>query len=242
MTLTEKAYLALRQDIVRGELEPDQPLRMAALSKRYDMGFSPIREALSRLHAERLVLLAPLRGFTVAPLSIEEMWDTVNLRILIECEALRLAIQKGGDSWEAGVVSTLHALTLQWLRRTGAADETLWELERRHHLFHSQLISACGSPRMLESAERLYFDTERYRLPMLLARGVDKVRDIQAEHTAIADATIGRKSDLATSLLAAHYRLTAESIEHQAKLARGLGNQRRAGSKGTGTPRLKATA
>ncbi len=212
-TLTEKAYEALRQDIVRGTLKPGQQLRMAELSAQYQMGFSPLREALSRLQAEGLTVLAPLRGFTVATLSISEMWDTVNLRILIESEALKLSMQHGGDDWEAGIVSTLHALTLQYERHSGADKLAIWELESRHHAFHMALVSACGSPRMLNLIERLYVDTERYRIPILLQSVPHRVRNIQKEHTEIADAVLARKSELAIQKLVAHYQLTACSIE-----------------------------
>ena len=216
MTLAEKAYFALRHDIVRGTWTPKQALKMAILSKHYDMGFSPIREALSRLQAEGLVSLVPLRGFTVAALSLDEMWDTVNLRILIETEAFRLSIKNGKDEWEAGIVSSLHALTLQSQRAASSDDDALWELERRHHAFHKQLISACGSPRMIDYFERLYVDTERYRIPLLLMGGSGKKRNIQGEHSKIAEAAIARNGEAACKLLAEHYRLTAETIERQA--------------------------
>jgi GntR family transcriptional regulator, carbon starvation induced regulator len=212
-TLTEKAYEALRQDIVRGTLKPGQQLRMAELSAQYQMGFSPLREALSRLQAEGLTVLAPLRGFTVATLSISEMWDTINLRILIECEALRLSMQKGGDDWEAGIVSTLHALMRQYERNSGSENLAVWELESRHHAFHMQLVSACGSPRMLKLIEQLYVDTERYRIPILLQSTPHRGRNIQEEHTAIADAVLACQSESAIQKLVEHYRLTALAIE-----------------------------
>ena len=75
MTLAEKAYDALRHDIIRGELPPGRPLRLSDLSERYEMGFSPLREALNRLQAERLVTAESLRGFRVAPLSLDELLD-----------------------------------------------------------------------------------------------------------------------------------------------------------------------
>lgn len=212
-TLTEKAYEALRQDIVRGTLKPGQQLRMAELSAQYQMGFSPLREALSRLQAEGLTVLAPLRGFTVATLSISEMWDTINLRILIECEALKLSMQHGGDDWEAGIVSTLHALMLQYERQSGVDNFAVWELESRHHAFHMQLVSACGSPRMLKLIEQLYVDTERYRIPILLQSTPHRGRNIQEEHSDIAEAVLARNTEMAIQKLVEHYRLTAFAIE-----------------------------
>lgn len=212
MTLAEKAYAGLRQDIVTGALRPGQPLRMAQLSERYDMGFSPLREALNRLQAERLVTSVALKGFSVAPLSMDEMWDATNTRILIETRALRLSIEQGGDDWEAGIVAALHALLLQAGRGAGeGADPAL--LETRHLAFHRALISACGSGWLMEFFQRLYVESERYRHPMLQMRGAGRGRDIQAEHEALARAALDRNADLACALLTDHYRRTAQAIE-----------------------------
>lgn len=210
MTLAEKAYDALRHDIIRGELAPGRPLRLSDLSERYDMGFSPLREALNRLHAERLVTAESLRGFRVAPLSLDELHDAVNVRIKVECDALRASIKLGDDGWAAGIVSALYALNLQ-VGRTGA-DADIWTLEARHYAFHRALLAACNSPWTLEFFERLYAATERYRIPTLLAAANPAGRDVQAEHSALAEATLARDTDKAAALLEAHYRRTADYL------------------------------
>ena len=81
---------------------------MRALRQRYGLSFSPLREALMRLQSERLVLSTALRGFSVAPLSREEIEDATETRILIEsergvrscesciAEAAALIAQRGG--------------------------------------------------------------------------------------------------------------------------------------------------
>jgi DNA-binding GntR family transcriptional regulator len=216
MTLAEKAYDSLRRDIVSGALKPGAPLRMAQLSERYEMGFSPLREALNRLQAERLVTSVALKGFSVAPLSMEEMWDATNTRILIEARALRLSIEGGDDTWEAGIVGSLHALLLQAARGT-ATEEDARALETRHHAFHKSLLSACGSGWLMEFFQRLYVESERYRHPTLTPRAGEPLRDvprdIHAEHEALAKATLARDADLACALLADHYRRTAQRLE-----------------------------
>ena len=95
-TLSEQMYRRLRADIVKGVLRPEQPLRLDALKKTYAAGFSPLREALTRLQAERLVTSVPLKGIVVTPVSLDQMWDTIETRILIETRALRLAIAAAG--------------------------------------------------------------------------------------------------------------------------------------------------
>ncbi|MGV8988470.1 MAG: FCD domain-containing protein [Cypionkella sp.] len=217
MTLAEKAYDAMRHDIIRGELAPGKPLRLADLKARYAMGFSPLREALNRLQAERLVISEALRGFRVAALSLAELQDAVASRIIIETQALRAAIRHGGDDWETGIVAALYTLNQQASRKS----VDIWELEARHHAFHRALLVACGSPWMLEFFERLYAATERYRIPILLEAAEPSGRDIQAEHAGLAEAAVARDADLAVHRLQTHYGLTAEAIAQRMQAAVG---------------------
>ncbi|MBN8990043.1 MAG: FCD domain-containing protein [Rhizobiales bacterium] len=216
VTLGESAYQRLRADIVVGTFKAGEPLRLEALRQRYGLSFSPLREALMRLQSERLVSSTALRGFSVAPLSRSEIEDATETRILIESEALRRSMRNGDDDWEAGIVAAFHALNLQVERQrvagtVEAAD--LFAMEERHHHFHQALIAHCNSPRLLELADQLYVETQRYRLPNYFGGTLGKRRrDAAAEHRAIMDATL-RRSDDAVRLLADHYRKTAEIIE-----------------------------
>ncbi|WP_246088457.1 FCD domain-containing protein [Phreatobacter stygius] len=217
-TLAETAYRRLRHDIVVGWFAPDQPLRLELLKQRYGLSFSPLREALNRLQTERLVVSAALRGFSVAPVSIEEMWDATETRILIECEALRRSITHGDDDWEAGIVAAFHALDLQARRLASGGgqpgEEDLSQLEIRHQEFHRALIRKCRSRRFINLADQLYTETQRYRLPVLAGQVVPaEARDVPLEHRQIMEAALARRADDAVSLLSAHYRRTAEFIE-----------------------------
>ena len=216
-TLGEAAYQRLRADIVAGALEAGKPLRLEALRQRYGLSFSPLREALMRLQSERLVLSTALRGFSVAPLSREEMRDATETRILIECEALRRSMRDGDDDWEAGIVAAFHALGLQVERQSRLSGKVeaadMLAMEERHHQFHRALITHCGSPRLLELANQLYVETQRYRLPSLVGRVAGTPpRDVSAEHQQIMDATLRRSED-AVRYLSEHYRRTAAIIE-----------------------------
>ena len=122
-------------------LEAGKPLRLEALRQRYGLSFSPLREALMRLQSERLVLSTALRGFSVAPLSREEMEDATETRILIECEALRRSMRDGDDDWEAGIVAAFHALSLQVERQS----RTRRQGGRRRHVRDGGTTSAIPS-------------------------------------------------------------------------------------------------
>ena len=62
-TVAESTYQRLRQDILWGRFAPGSPLRSDELRSRYDVGISPLREALTRLTSERLVTSIGQRGF-----------------------------------------------------------------------------------------------------------------------------------------------------------------------------------
>ena len=214
-TLTQQAYDMLRWDIVSGTLEAGSPLRLDNLKQRYGFGYSPLREALNRLHSERLVTTIALRGFTVAPMSLSDMWDAIDTRIHIESQALRRAIQFGDDEWEAEIVSNFHALSVR-VKKIAATElpsiEELKSLEDRHHRFHSSLIRACRSNWLLDFAEKLYMECERYRFPVLAGSPNNPSRDPGKEHQEIMEATLARDPDRAISLLAAHYRRTGDVL------------------------------
>ena len=176
------------------------------------MGFSPLREALNRLQSDRLVVSAPLKGFSVAAISIAEMSDTIATRILIECEALSLSIQHGDDSWEAAIVSALHALNLEADRVERGEVTDPRQMEQRHHAFHFALISSCNSNWLLDFFQRLYTESERYRYPILSRPATRSFRNVKAEHSALSAAVLARDCATATALLNKHYDTTAKNI------------------------------
>jgi DNA-binding GntR family transcriptional regulator len=216
-SLAERTYVQLRADLIAGRLSDGAPLRLEALRERYGVSLSPLREALSRLQSEHLVVGTAQRGWRVPPLSLAAMWDAIRVRTLLETEALRDAIRHGDDAWEVGVVAALHALRLA---ARGAVPHE--EMERRHHAFHRSLLAACRSAWLLELSDLLYAQTERYRRPGLAGMVRAGGRDIDAEHSALVDAAVARDTDLATARLAAHYRATGEAIAG-AKAGTGVG-------------------
>lgn len=211
-SMGEQAHAMLRHQIISGAFAPEQPLRLAQLQERFGVGFSPLREALTRLTAEGLVTSEPMRGFRVAPLSQEDLRDTMETRAFVETEALRRSIRRGDDDWEARIVSSLHALGRQFERSGPDQPESLAALEERHRDFHFALVSASGSRRLEQIIDSLYVGSVRYRMPSLSNRQSTPARDLMAEHGAIADAALARDEALATRLLDEHYRLTAEML------------------------------
>ena len=74
-TLVESSYNRLRSDIIAGKLAPGAKLRIEELREDYQIGASPLREALNRLAGEGFVTVEEQRGFKVAPVSLDDLQD-----------------------------------------------------------------------------------------------------------------------------------------------------------------------
>ena len=217
-TMTDYVYTQLREDIIQGKLAPDSKLKIEQLRGMYDVGATPIREALSRLSADGFVLMEGQRGFRVSPISPEDLEDVTELRITLELKALRNSILHGGDDWESRVVSTYYQLS-----KVEELDlfEHLTSWEQRNHDFHWALISACTSKWLLHFYNTLYDQHKRYRNISLVAN-LGK-RDVHTEHQRIYDAALARDAEAACHETEQHIRLTAD-ITQQVLLEQ-MGNQ-----------------
>jgi GntR family transcriptional regulator, carbon starvation induced regulator len=205
-TLNERIYLQLREDILNGKLSPGTKLRFEMLKTMYAAGTSTLRESLSRLAAENLVVGEGQRGFTVAPVSLGELHDLTRTRQDLESIALRRSIEQGDDDWEAAVLTASHLLSKMTDPATGRLVLLPDETVRRHRAFHLALVSAC----LLHFIRLLYDQSERYRRFSTLHATVP--RDTAAEHRELVEATLGRNADRAERLLREHLEHTAEVV------------------------------
>ena len=209
-TRASMVYQRLRDDLLTGQLEPGRRLRMNELKDRYDVGHSPLREALNRLTASGLIDQIDGRGFHVSITSICELQELITTRCWLEEVALRQSIRNGDADWEERVLLTCHRLS-KLSRSTGEEPfRSSPEWDNGHREFHRALISACGSRILIDYCEQLHERTFRYR--NLAAEVAHKTRPQKDEHQAIRDATLDRDSDLAVELLTAHYRKTGEIV------------------------------
>jgi GntR family transcriptional regulator, carbon starvation induced regulator len=168
-TSVERVAVRIHHDILTGSFAPGAKLRIHELARRYHVGPTPIREALSRLCAHGFVQATANRGFRVSSVSREDLEDIIGTRLSIELEALRLSIAKGGDEWEANILAALHRFQKFIERDSDAFGKGVLEYDRVHKFFHTTLISACGLRRLIEMHEALYDQTYRYRCVALRA-------------------------------------------------------------------------
>jgi GntR family carbon starvation induced transcriptional regulator len=207
-SLTTLAFERLRLDILSGLLRPDERLRIQALSERYNIGPTAIREALSRLVTEGFVDSEDQRGFCVAPVSSDELIDLTQTRIDIESLALRHAIERGSIDWESGLLSSFHRLSKT---PPPSSPELHATWAATHRLYHEALIAGCASPWTIRLCRLLYDKSERYR-NLAEQYTSPKNRDPNTEHRQLMDAAMERDADKAAKLLAEHFWETTEII------------------------------
>jgi DNA-binding GntR family transcriptional regulator len=211
-TVTTLVFERLRADILGVHFRPGEKLRFRELRARYGVGVSPLREALTRLAADGFVVLEDQRGFRVAPVSRADLRDLTRLRQQLETTALAQSIAEGDEEWEVKVMAAYHRLSKLPEHEPGDQRVMNEQWARRHEEFHFALVSACGSPRLLQFRKMLFDQSERYRR-LSKAYGAQP-RDVLAEHRAIMDAALARDTSLATALLAEHLgRTTADVLE-----------------------------
>lgn len=207
-TLADAISGRIRAGILTGRIKPDTKLRLEDLRSEFGVSWSPIREGLKRLVAEGLVVTEEPRGYRVAAVSRAHFADIVRTRKLVECLALRDAVQHGDDAWEAEVLAAHHRLSKFEARRWQPGDYEQWETW--HRTYHQALIGGCGSPILLQFCSMLHDMRDRYRRLFLTAREPD--RNVGKEHAEITQAALGRDAERAAELLARHIDRNAKAI------------------------------
>lgn len=202
-TLGEQAYHQLRQHIIEGRYPAGTKLRVEHLKDVYGVGAGTLREALTRLVSDALVVAEGQRGFRVTPMSVADLEDITRLRILIEIDALRESIRRGDAQWEQRVRTSFDALSA-WEQPVSFDSRPAWEVANRR--FHEALISAAASPWTYLVLRVLGQHGERYRSGCI---GLENShRDVHREHACIFEAAMRRADARAALALEDHISTT----------------------------------
>lgn len=207
--MTSNIYDVLRKDLIRGAYMPGQKLATADLKKRYDIGLSPLREALNRLAAVGLLDQTHQKGFKVPELTQEQLDDVASLRRQLEGEAIEQSIAHGDNEWETELVAALHRLH-QHQSVFGTADHEQWEMV--HARFHRALVNGCGSPWRLRFLEQLYDQFDRYR--RIAPSPTHQRENLDEQHNQLAALALARDAQSARTLLEKHIDLSYDVAWH----------------------------
>jgi len=208
--MTQSAYENLRADLLACRILPGKRLKIQELCTRFSVSLGAIREALSRLTSEGLVVAEPQRGFRAAPISAHDLVDLTMVRVKIESLCLRRAIARGDVAWESRLVAAAHRLARTPERAPDDPARSNEDWAEAHAAFHLALLDGCNSPWLLYLHALLYAQSERYR--RLSVPFAAKRRNVNKEHRGIVAATLARDAKLAVRLLAAHLEATTHIL------------------------------
>ena len=186
LTLAERAYLRLREEIIRVELAPGTLLRDDDLMARMGIGRTPVREAVQRLHSDGFVTILPRRGTLVSEINITDLAAIYEVRMRLESWASQLAAQRATAEDRAEIEGLLAELA-EVTSEDGFGP--LLELDRRVHRF----VYRCAKNQYLAKTLDLYHDLSlrilhiaMKRYPSLTPRLEDVVHEQSMVLSAIA--------------------------------------------------------
>jgi DNA-binding GntR family transcriptional regulator len=206
-TLIERAYAQLRDDIVDGTLAQGEKLRVEHLKARYGVSAGTLREAITRLVSDALVVAEGQRGFRVAPIAIDDLEDLTRLRVHIEIDALRRSIVYGGAPWREQVRRAYEELSAVE-QPIHPEDRRRWE--QLNNRFHEALIGAGASAWTFKVLRLLSRHSERYRRYSMALP--NSARDVHAEHAEIFKLSMAGQDARAALALEAHIRATHDVL------------------------------
>ena len=204
-TKAEAVYDEVSRRILDGRLEPGSTVNQEALSAALGVSITPLREALRRLEAEGLVILEAHRNLTVAPLSAEEARELYAVRLQLDPFA-------AGEAAKRASADDLDHIDLLAARETEPSTQGRLATNRQ---FHRAIYRASGNRRLVELLDRLWDQTDRYRLLALQDEAHE--RSAEREHRAISAALRARDVERVRDLMHEHVAGTMRLVERRAE-------------------------
>jgi DNA-binding GntR family transcriptional regulator len=192
-SLSDEAYGLIKDEIITCKLEPGQQIAQSQLVGRYQLGLTPIREALQRLVSEGLVTSFPRSGYVVAGITFSDVYEIYELRSVLEAEAVRLAAVRATDN-QLEEISCAADFTY-----TFGDSRSYSDFLSLNTAFHHSIAVASGNRRLADQIARVLDESTRvFHLGLDLRDSADEMR---AEHVALTKALCDRAPDRAAQIV-----------------------------------------
>jgi len=199
--LSDKAYFALEKMILTLELPPGQLLNEGQLASQLGVGRTPLREAIQRLTAHKLLTVVPRRGTLVTPLSVKDLLHVYEFRVELEAFAARLAAMHATNQ----DIEAMEAILKESVPT--AEHSSVVVLDQQ---MHKLIAQAAGNDYLAETLAYLY--PLSIRLWHLLDFERETIEELRAEHEAIVTAIRNRDVEAADRSARNHILIRLERV------------------------------
>lgn len=207
ISLEERVYLLLEEEILTGKLSDGEQLREIALSSRLQVSRTPIRAALHRLAEEGLVELSANKGATVIGITHDDIKDIYAVRMRLEGLAARLATERMSDEDKSHLTEIVELSEFYLMR---GDDEKRGELDSE---FHNTIFRASGSRHLNKILSDLHKNIKAYR--RLSLKNTNRAEKSISEHREILEAILAKNPDEAERLTSVHVEQAFINFENK---------------------------
>jgi|ERR1700683_1567325 DNA-binding GntR family transcriptional regulator len=212
-SLTSAVADQLRDKIIRSEIPEGKQLNQGAIAAEFQVSRIPVREALRQLESEGLITIIQHRGAVVSSLSPDDIEELFEIRVLLECEVLKLSIPGLTQSDLARAEAILAEYEKELLR-----PEHISEWGRLNWEFHSALYSGTRSPHFMSIIRNVNNNAVRYTgLQLYLTREFERAKE---EHRKLLELCQARDVIGACYLLQQHIKHAGQSLKQVLREAR----------------------
>lgn len=196
LPLREVVFNTLREEILKGELEPGERLMEIQIADRLGVSRTPVREAIRKLELEGLAIMLPRRGAIVASITVSDLEDVLEVRRVLEGLTVDLACKKITEE----ELDQLKKCLDEFKRVVGGKDLTL--ITEKDVAFHDVINNASRNRRLIQILNNLREQIYRYRLEYI--KDADKRMLLVEEHKMIYEAIRNRDSSAAKKAIKKH--------------------------------------
>ncbi len=202
-TLPDEVYRRIKDLILDGNLAPGELVTIQGLAEAFDVSAMPVREALTRLTAERALTVVAGRSVGIPNLDSRRLKDLTRVRLAIETTTAR---------WAADAIAPAQIAELKALCK--AMDKAINTGDRRgflrgNHDFHFVIYGAAASQTMLGIIEALWLQVSPY---FHLLHASDNYTTSNVRHRQILDALVTHDGDGVAAALEADISAAADVL------------------------------
>lgn len=201
--LSEQLFEAIEEKIVTGDYPPGTRLDEVELAETFGVSRTPIREALIRLGATRMIEKTPRKGWMVTPVSPQRLCEMFEMMAELEALCGAFAARRATPFQQQQILAAHEACR-------GAKHPD--DYYRLNEIFHVALYQASGNQFLVEDALEMQRRARPYRRLQLRAR--ERIPASFAEHEQIVAAILAHDADRAAALLREHVMLQGERFSN----------------------------